>query len=170
MNAVAAAIANGLHFSNLPQLEFQTWEHFRKTIPGKKVFLFGMGNGAEYYFDHYADVFLEGIIDNNILKQGFKANQFILSAMDDTYKNLDIFDISVLDNYRPEDIVVLITCLKSYEEIINEMELRGIEYNYVLLLMEANRLDGHAIVPQETYERYVREYCQKEIEEKKIVF
>lgn len=170
MNPLAAAITKGSHFSRLPHRELQTWEHFKKTIPGKKIFLFGMGNGAEYFFEHYKEIPLEGVIDNNKAKQGFKANQFIVSDMDDVYKNLDIFGISVLEGHVSEDIVILISCLKNYEEVIAQMESRGICYNYVLLLMEANRYEGHAVVPNEAYERYVREYCQKKIEEKKVVF
>ncbi len=170
MNPMAAAITKGLHFSSLPHSEFQTWEHFNKTSSGKKIFLFGMGNGAEYFFEYYKDIPLEGIIDNNKEKQGFKANQFILSDMNDVYKNLDVLGMSVLDNYVSEDIIILITCLKNYEEVIAQMKSRGIRHNYVLLLMEANRYEGHAAVPEKAYERYVREYCRREIEEKKIVF
>lgn len=170
MNQVANAIVNGLHFSSIPFQEHQTWERFWEVISGKTVFLFGVGNGAEYFFDRFIDIPLEGVIDNNTEKQGIKANQFILSDMADSYKTLDIFGMSVLDNYDPENTVILITCLKNYEEIIAQMEERGIRHNYVLLLMEARRYEGHAVAPEETMGHYVRKYCQREIEEKKIVF
>ncbi|MCR5022754.1 MAG: class I SAM-dependent methyltransferase [Lachnospiraceae bacterium] len=83
-------------------------------IEGKKVFIFGTGKFAGYFWDEYGkDLKLEGFIDNkvedNIEFQGIKVSS-----------------PEILKQYNPETVKVII-CIKNYVPVLDQLISMGID-------------------------------------------
>lgn len=172
MDIIQRAIEKKQHISNREELNTQTWQEFWKAAYNKKIFLFGISAGADYFFEHYPDVKLEGIIDNDIQKQGFCADDFLNGAVENQYGHLKISSTEILRQYRNDEIIILVTSSNYYEQIIEELEKIEIQNYYVLLIMEANerRKSGYIVEKTLSYEDYARACCKEEIQFNKIVF
>ena len=83
----------------------QTWEDFNNFKKNKVVFVFGAGEGAEYYFKKYGES-VYGIIDNDDEKQKLPIDFFIDKIVMDRCQEKKVLDISILKKYKNEDIVV----------------------------------------------------------------
>lgn len=170
MSVISEAIKKGFHISGRDELDHQTWELFEDKVHGKKLFIFGIGNGAAFYLSKYRKHTLEGIIDNDKAKQGIAAKWFMPKEADDVCRDLCISDISILKQYHPDEIVVLITGLISYSGIYDQLESYGIRHKYALLPMEASWRQNHTYEPEADTEQYIEKCCKEKINEKKIVF
>lgn len=174
MNVIQHAMRKGLHISQNEKLNVQTWQMFTKSAADKKVFLFGTGAGAEFFFQNYKSVRLEGILDNDRKKQGARADDILWETWETEYGALEISSADLLKRYHVDDIVVLITSTNYYEQIINELEEIGIKYYFVLLMMEANeRIEsGHGEMEDAICDPagHANICCQEEMKENKIVF
>ena len=172
MDAIDRAIAKGWHLSNNRKLNGQTWQEFEEALDGKNLILFGVGNGADFYFYKYqksADV--KSIIDNEKELWGIQAEDIISEKIWKNSQELKIEGISVLEQYNLENLVVLISSLKYYEQIADQLEKKGINHYFAVLPMEAN--DRKGMIGYENKDRmtyYVEEGCKKQIDRKKIVF
>lgn len=156
-------------------LRHQTWEHFEREAGQKKVILFGTGARIGRYFERYKDAdFLEGVIDNDSKKQGFRVDEFIPEAFGLKKGEKKISDISLLELYQRDELVVLITSANYYEQMAEQLGQFGITNYFVLSIMEGNNKclsdETHGIKTNDRME-YARECCAgKEIENKKIFF
>lgn len=175
MDIIQSAIDKKRHMTADEKLRQQSWDDFYRTASGKKVFLFGLGAAGSYFMLHYHHaVQLEGMIDNDTTKQGRRAGELIAEAMDTTYENIMISDCSILQEYQPEEVVVLITGTVQYASVIEQLEQMGIVHYYVLLMMEVNRrkeegADAYVQDADALMLAYTEECCKKDIEQKKIV-
>lgn len=171
MALISSVIEKGWHISGRDDLDSQTWEMFEDKVRGKKLFLFGLGEGACFYFESkWNKHVLEGAIDNDITKQGIKVKWILPKEADDNCGELRISDMVVLKQYAPEDVVVLITSLRGYREICEQLEACGIYQNYALLPMEANWRKNHSYELEEDTEQYIKKCYDAKINPKKIVF
>lgn len=176
MDIIESAVEQKLHITSRKFLFNQTWEMFHKISVGRKVFLFGTGGGARYIVKQYPDMdVLDGIIDNDVEKKKHVFNDFCAEAFDTVYSDLCIYPLEYLMNYNPDDVVVLITSTKFYEEMMGQLENIGITNIFVLLLMECNNEkrrefggcnEDFLLLRTQCVDRY----CKKDIEMKKIVF
>lgn len=173
MDAIDRAIGQGWHLTNNARLNHQTWKDFEQEVRGKKLFLFGVGKGADYYCYRYKDsLIMEGIIDNDSGIHGYRAEEVIAEEIGKANYDVKISDISVLDQYDRKRIVILITSLKYYNEIAEQLEKRKIYQYFALLPMEANERKRDAAKEYEDHgiDYYVSKSSQYTINEKKIVF
>ena len=170
IDVVARAIKAGRNKTKNKKLESQDWQEFENKVKGKKLFLFGCGNGAEYFCDIYGKYFsIEGIVDNNKRKQGFRISDFISTDfMKVIFKVPYIMNFTELLKYSGEEIVILITSLVNYEEIADQLERSEIKNFFALLPMEAKkRIYEHT---EESNLCKPVNYKGLPIENKKIVF
>ena len=170
MASISKAIENGFHISGRAEVDNQTWELFEDKVYGKKLFIFGVGNGAAFYLNKCKKYSLEGIIDNDKKKQGIKAEWFLPREADDVCGELYISDISILKQFPSDEIVVLITSLKNFSAIYEQLESYGICHIFALLPMEANWRKNHAYELEENTKQYIKKCCKEKIKDKKIVF
>ena len=78
MDAIDRAILKGWDCTDNEKLGKQTWEDFEKALDGKRLFLFGVGQGTDFYFHKYKEKAMpEGIIDNNSELWGREAKEVI---------------------------------------------------------------------------------------------
>ncbi len=168
MDAIDRAILKGWACTENEKLSRQTWEEFENVLRGKKLFLFGAGQGVNFYFHKYGEkAILEGIIDNNSELWGAKAREIITEKICDNLQKLRITDISALRKYGKENIIILITSLQYFSEIARQLEHMGIDNYFAVLPMEAKKRNNEVIY-DERY--YVEKSCKCGINRKKIVF
>ncbi len=155
---------------NMSWIDGQTWDLFEHSIKGKKVFLFGVGVEANIFFRRYADIVkLEGVIDNNLKKQGFTVGEFVAEAYERNGSDKLISNLSILEQYNFTQVVVLIASKRYYEQMIQQLETIGVSSYFVINLMErdvSSQVDA-SIIQREIF---VQECCAKPIEKKKIFF
>ena len=138
MDIVDSAIAKKYHEIRGARFFNETWEQFDTAATGKKLFLFGVGVGADYYYYKYGDrAKAEGIIDNNPLFQGCLAQMFLWEKLDQAHRALRVSDISVVDEFESDELVVLITSFKHYQNIALELKAHRVNRVFSLLCMEA---------------------------------
>ena len=169
-DSISNAIQKGYHICKRNSIESQTWEEFEQALPGKRLFIFGTGKGADYYFRKGRRHPIEGVIDNNDDIQGMPAGWMLPSEAVDYYKDILISDISVLTNYAPEEVVVLVTSLKYYVDIFTQLNEYDVQQKFSLLCMEANRRKDIESKEEESLDEYREKCCKEEIRSKKIVF
>lgn len=156
------------------ETEKQNWEAFRECIRGKQLFLFGVGEGLNYFLRNYgSQIHIAGAIDNNLRIQGQKLGTCCDEAWRTEFEALPVYAPKVLREYSRQDIVVLITSVSFYAPMYQQMEVMGIEHCYILLMMEADRRDHltdcEAEDTYKIYDNYMEEYSRQNIEEKKII-
>lgn len=138
MDAVDRAIMKNYHSTANPNFVDKTWKDFETVAIGKRVFLFGVGNGADlYYYKYGENSVVEAVIDNDKEKLGKYAQEFIFEAMDKKHYELKISNASLLQQYSPEEIVVLIASFRYFEEIAKQLQAMGIKNYFSVLCMEA---------------------------------
>lgn len=175
MDIIDRAIEQKLHRCDEEFAYEQSWENFEKQAALKKVFLFGAGGGADFFFEKYRDLIkLEGVIDNDIRKKGIEIGEILSEAWGSRAGGLRVCSVDLLKHYRPKEIVVLITSTKYYRAIAAQLKKMGIDVCFVLLLMEANERAGKervAITAEEKEAAYAQKcVVQFPVEHRKIFF
>lgn len=172
MDAIDKAIINGWNYSDNKKLNHQTWKDFELALVGKKLFLFGVGHGADFYFKKYKKkAIVEGIIDNNNGIWGAKAHEVIGEKIADNMREITVSSTYSLYNYDKDNIIILIASIRYYAEIAQQLEEMGINNYFAVLPMEA-KCRNDKIVDKEKAddESYIEECCRLNIDNWKIVF
>lgn len=155
-------------------MELQAWKEFTEEAVYKKIFLFGVGRCADYFWENNTNVIFEGIMDNDVRKQGFPAEVFLGESGVAENDKLKISSLNLLKNYDSADVVVLIASTNYYEQMIEELKGIGVQKYFVLAGMEIN--DGKQSDRDASKAKlwspadFARVCCQKKIEENKIIF
>lgn len=139
MDAIDSAVERGLHITDNKKLKDQTWEEFEKACLNRKVFIYGIGVITKYFWKNNKQdrIHLDGIIDSNPRKQGHYLSEYLGEAY---AQNRDFIVLSpeMLEEYPADEIIVLITSSKYYEDIASDLEELGINHYFSLLNMEYN--------------------------------
>lgn len=176
MDIIDYAMQQELYLTEREEIKRQTWADFECALSGKKLFLFGTGAGTGYYFGQYKNKYIiEGILDNDKRWHGFVAGDVFTDAFESMNEKVKIVPVSVLDRYEKEEVIVLITSTKCYQEIGKQLLDMGIVNCHVLLMMEANRRRQYLENCVDTdieikMKEYAEACCQKPIQTNKIVF
>lgn len=173
MGIMSDAVGKNLHLCDLVALEKQTWELFDQNKEGKQVFLFGVGGGMSYFLHHYGSrMKIAGIIDNDVGKQNQKLGWYCSEIPQTEYEEMTIWSPEVLNQYCKQDVVVLITSVKFYCSMIEQLRQMGIELCYVLLMLEANKWKSAKELKKmedEADSAYMDWCCGQKVENNKIV-
>lgn len=161
---ISNAIKNGWHHTLNPKLQSQTWESFCHTVVGKQLYLFGIGNGLDIFLSKN-QFEIKGVIDNDLNKQGME-----LSLFHDTSEKLEntiVLNPMVLKMVPTKKCIVLITSLRYFEQIAEQLEELGVKNYFALLPMEAKRIAECNNMKLDIEES---DYKNKPIQKNKIVF
>ena len=111
MDIIDYAVQQDLYLSEEGEIKKQTWADFEHNMAGgKKIFLFGFGKGTAYFFKKYNDRYhIDGILDNDEQWHGFTAGDLLAEAYGSVNEGAEIMPVSALDNYKKEEIIVIIT-------------------------------------------------------------
>ena len=114
------------------------WKEFEQRIYNKKLFLFGCGNGLAYYMYYYHSRWsIEAIVDNDSHKVGTPIKSIMWEFCSVNVRNKRIQSPDIFTKDKPQDIAVIVTSLKHYEEITLQLKRLGIDNVAALILMEA---------------------------------
>ena len=177
MDIIDHTIEKRNDISNNMDLGHQTWTDFENEMEHKKVILFGAGVNSGYYFNRYGDCKrLEGVVDNDNKKQGFRIDEFIPEAFRLKAGEKKISEISLFDCYNPDEIVVLITSKNYYKAMVSQLIQLGITNYFILSFMEENRKNSKQ-EEERTEDNHLSKICfarqcceQEKIDRKKIFF
>ena len=165
MDAIKRAILNGRHLTEINCLKDKTWKEFFSSINGKKVFIFGLGEGASCFFSRRdkSKIEITGVIDNDKRKQGIALKNYFPDLLNDDEEEILVQEIAALDEYLEEDVVILITNLLHYEEIYYQLLEKGKKNIFSYLLLESN-------MEQEVKSEELNIIELEKIDKKKMVF
>lgn len=171
MDIIQKAIEKKRHISKIKALNTQTWEDFVVQSKEKKIVLFGISTCADYFFEHYKNVSLACVVDNDTCKQGLRVEDFCFGA---EQGQMEILSPDSLKQYSADDIVVLITSTNYYEPIIMQLEQLGITGCFVFIIMEAKKRimqqeKSEEIDKEQVYKNYAEKCCHENINNLKIV-
>lgn len=170
MNVFYKALEQGWHVSRCEAWNKQTWEQFMGEIEGKKVFLYGAGALLDMLFDKYMkDVPIEAVIDTDKTKQMIPITDYNSYASDKNLAHRFITSEDIFEKYRKEEIAVVISSIKRYEEIAESLIQKGICNIYIALIMCAKEKEKVA-ADDYSIGKYVRESLSLPVEHKKLVF
>lgn len=170
IDPISDLIEKGLYTSNTDKFSDQTWEYYEQSLRGRQLFIFGIGNGFDFYITRCSQNEIRGVIDNDIKTQGMKLKRILPRKLINTYGHLCVSSISILNEYDPDEVVVLVTSLKYYEQIFEQLDSYGIKWKFSLMCMEANRCKNSATQAKKMIEPRRQEEYDWEIDRKKIVF
>lgn len=136
MNVIQNAVEKKWNICGTEQIDCQTWKHFKNTIRNRNLFVFGVGNAVDYFLTKYSkDYDIYSVIDNDPAKVGRYLKEFSFSK--ECRNDLKIYDESILDNYKQDEIVVLVLSIKQYIEIYNKLFEKGFCNVFSFIVMEA---------------------------------
>lgn len=173
MGIMSKAMEKNLYLCDQIELKEQTWELFDQNKKDKHIFVFGTGGGMNYLLRNYgSDMKIVGIIDNDVSKQNQKLGWYCSEALHTEYEEMLIHNPELLNQYCKQDVVVLITSVKFYYPMIEQLRKMGIDHCYVLLMMEANKWKSVKELEEREREAdnaYQDWCCEQKIEKNKIV-
>ena len=175
MNRIRKAIEARKHVSKDLSLNGQQWRDFERCAEGRKVFMFGIGPCADFFFLHNTNIKIQGIVDNATEKQGYCAGDFLAEAWNCSCGQIKIYGADILSEYNADEVVVLITSINYYEAIVEQIKSYGITNYFVALIMEANKWKNDNLPPNEIDEiqvktEFARKCIEKQINPKKLFF
>lgn len=174
MDIISKAMKNNLQMCEWIDAGTQKWELFAERVRGRQLYLFGVGEGMNYFLRNYgSQVQISGVLDNNAGIQGEILEVCCEAARQTGYENLIINSPCVLKKFLEKDIVVLITSTNYYQVIERQVRDMGIRHVFVLLMMEADRRNydpGKAMEDLDEIRcRHISWCCSQALEEKKLV-
>ena len=115
----------------------KTWTDFYNLIQEKKLILYGITSTTAFIWLRREKNFLiSAAIDNNIEKKGRLLCDFFDEDDLKDDKNIAIQSKEILDKYNPNEVVILISSIKSYKEIAMELEHSNFHCYFSILHME----------------------------------
>ena len=139
LDRVDSAILKGLQLTKNLQISGKTWDDFKIAVKNRKLILYGLNELVQFlWIRRIENISIIAAIDNNIEKQ-----QHILGELYDESdlkdaKHIKVSPKNILEEYNPDEIVVLISSYRYYEEIANELDEKGYHYCFSVLNLEYN--------------------------------
>lgn len=123
-------------YDNLPlDKYYYTWEEFEKAVGNSKFCMFGVGEGANFFYFRYKSFLnVERVFDNDTNIQGLTLP--IITADFDGENDILVESPNILKKENLEK-VFLITSLRYFDEIAEELEGYGIKKYFSVFCMEA---------------------------------
>lgn len=174
MDVIDRAIETKGYLTDNPIINNKTWNDFSNAIVNKKLILYGITQMTNYLWLRCADeIEICGAIDNDSEKQNCTLNEFFGETDLKSSKEIKITSKDSLMNFNPNEVIILISSVRYYQEIANELELKGFKNYFSLLNLEYYyRRDNPNFETQEDYRSKYAEECVKKypINQNKVIF
>ena len=173
MDQIDYSISIGRHITKNPKILEKTWEDFCNAAKDRKVILYGISEIFNFLWLRCdKPISIVAAIDNDSGKQNLALSTFFDEDNLADSKNVKISPKSALRNFSPDEVVILISSLRYYDEIATELETMGfycyfsvlnLEYNYRVVEKSSETLESYKT-------RYARECAEKyPVERNKII-
>ncbi len=141
------------------------WKEFRTIVSGKAIVVYGVADNLSVFQEKFGnEIIVSAIIDGDSRKQSLKAGQFVGRLMYTAMGEIRVSGIDALDNYNPDNTVVVIGGKRAYIDIIKRLEKRGFTNCFVV-----NDLEGSIGGFIQNQISYAKKCMDKPIENNKIV-
>lgn len=125
----------------------KTWDDFRKCAENKQIIVFGAGVGLAYYLSQNEETMSLRIVDNDPDKKGtpvslylsLKGSDIEKLMMHPAIRNVFVEEASILRTLEKDRAVILITNLRSYDDIQAQIAEMGDWDVFSLMQMEARK-------------------------------
>ena len=178
MSQVDNYILKNLHVTKNPIFLEKTWEDFEIACQNKKLILYGISSLTNFIWIRCNNKFvISAAIDNNSSKQNHTLADFFDESDLKESKNIRVETKKILKLYNPDDVVILISSHRYYQEIAVDLEnqhfylyfsVLNLEYNYRKFSIKNNLL----FETEDTYlQTLAQSYVEKHpIQNNKVVF
>ena len=139
MDRIDGFILKNMHKTNNSQIVDKTWKDFEDACKNKKLIIYGMGPLLIYLQIRLnCDIVITAAIDNDVNKQNRPLSIFFdVSDFKDS-ANVIISSKKILENYNPNEVVILISSHRFYEQIASELDSKNFHCYFSILNMEYN--------------------------------
>jgi len=136
LSVISDAVEKKYHINSFVFKHEQTWEKFAETVADKTVWIYGLGAGFRHLFR--AEKFSENwnVVDNNPSYVGLLLGEMCELTVGSLAQYIPIKTKEELYANEPEKTVILVTNVKGYESIFDELQSNGFKCLFSLLLME----------------------------------
>ena len=134
---VDSAILKNMHVTNNPSILDKMWSDFEVAAQNKKVILYGLNGLLNFMWMRCDKIFdIVAAIDNDPEKQKYKLGDLFDETDLKSASNLPIQSKTILKNYNPNDVVILISNFRYVDEIANELDESGFNCYFSVLQLE----------------------------------
>ncbi len=164
MDRVDSFIIKNMHKTNNLKIINKTWQDFETECKNKKLILYGISALSIYLSMRCSkNISIVAAIDNDVSKQGHLLSDILdVSDFKDS-ENIVISPKKILENYSANDVVILISSNRYYEEIATELDEQGFHCYFSILNMEYNYREQMKKnnLSFETEETYISNYAKE---------
>ena len=167
MDRIDNFIARGMHITKNSTIIDKTWEDFCVAADKRKLILYDITEMIDFVSMRCKKNFpIIAAIDNDKEKQGYYLSDFFDEDIINNEKDIKIYSKEILNDYNPDEVVILILSSKYYEEISDYLNKRNfycyfsvlnLEYNYRQNMKQKN-LNFY------THDTYMENYVKKCVE------
>ena len=139
MDNIDECISANLHLTDNFTLINKTWNDFFQATQNKKLILYGLTDITEFLWLRCENkIVIEAAIDNNNDKQNHRLDELFDETTLHESRNVKISSKNILENYQTNEVVILISSLRRYEEIARELEEKNFNCYFSILHLEYN--------------------------------
>ncbi len=178
MYSIDTYISKKLHITKNPKIAGKIWRDFETACQNKKVILYGISELINVlWLRCNQKIEIIAAIDNDTAKQGHKLNEFFDDENLKSAKDIVIKSKKFLANYNADEVVILISSLRYYEEIATELDSQNFYCYFSTLNLECYYREYLQVknLPLRTEEDYIYDYAKKcvatyPVQNNKIIF
>ena len=175
---VDSSILKNMHVTNNLTIANKNWNDFEEAIQNKKIILYGLNHLIDYIWMRCKqNIEIIAAIDNDVNKQGYTLGDLLDNFDTKESAAVKISPRDILTDYDPNEVVILISSYRYYEEIADELDSKGYHCYFSILNLEANfraQMQRENLPYEDRNEHilnYVKECSEKyPVQPKKIVF
>ena len=139
MDSVDSAISKNMHLTKNVTISNGTWEEFENAIKSKSLILYGLNVLLHFLWIRRIDnVSIVAAIDNDETKQNHKLGELYDEVDLKEAQNIEISPRDILEKFNPDDVVILISSYRYYDEIAKELDEKGFHCYFSVLNLEYN--------------------------------
>ena len=152
----------------------KTWADFSQEVRGKKLILYGITQMTNYMWQRCTeDISIVAAVDNDSEKQNCSLSEFFGETDLNVARDIKVSSKEILKEFDPQDVVILISSIRYYEEIAAQLDEINFHNYFSLLNLEYYYREDHPNF--ETQETYRNKYAQDvvknyPIQNNKVVF
>ena len=167
VDRIDTSIKKNLHITKNSAFIGKTWNDFETAVQNKKLLLYGLNDLLNFFWMRCEKKFsIVAAIDNNVEKQGHTLEEFYDEIYLPEAKDIVISPKKELINHNPDEVVILISSYRYYEEIAKELDDNGYHCYFSVLHVEIEyrkyMTENH--LPYEDRYEYISNYAKECVE------
>lgn len=167
MDRIDGFILKNMHKTNNLKIANKTWQDFENECKNKKLIIYGIGPLLIYLQIRLnCDIVIDAAIDNDVSKQNQLLSVFFDVSDFKNSTNVTVSAKTILENYDPNEVIILISSHRFYEQIASELDAKNFHCYFSILNMEYNYREQMKKnnLKYETEYTYIEKYSKECVE------